>query len=788
MPCNIPKRFSNSPNRPVHFPNTENSSAKLGDINLAIDDICDAIEASSGGSGSGGNSPWTAGTGTNSIVDVASTSVATGNISLAFGTGSKASGNFSVALGKNTTASGDYSHAEGYKSKAIGNNSHAEGINTIAYFSSSHAEGTNTASLNVSSHAEGFKTNALGIYSHAEGHNTTANGNESHAEGRNTTASGIVSHAEGTSTTASNPFSHAEGASTRALGYASHAEGEITIASGNASHAEGINTIASGNYSHTGGLGESSLKLTAGGQTAFNHSTTDINFVGDGAAADHSAILGGLNHSIPTAYSSSVILGGTGITATAAATVYVPNLDSIGKIMSGGTDLSSLFGGGGSSSPWTAGTGTNSIVDVASTSVATGNISLAFGTNSKAYGKFSVALGKNTTASGHYSHAESFYTTASGSISHTEGAYTTASGNYSHAEGYKTMASSDSSHTEGRNTVASGSYSHAEGKSTTASGSSSHAEGVITTASGDNSHTEGLGTIASGIDSHAEGIFTVASGHFSHAEGYYTTSSGYDSHAEGRFTMASGNYSHTGGHGRNPTKKVSAAGASTFNHSTTDINFVGDGAAADHSAILGGLNHSIPTAYSSSVILGGTGITATAAATVYVPNLDSVGKIMSGGTDLSSLFSGGTDRNGIFDASNVGGTVPTAFGVFVTDELTFSGNVRTVGQIYSKSPAVHVPAASSININLNDGNIQVIDLESVVGATLTLTVSNPKLGATYAIKFIQGSSSKTLIFPTTFKWESGTALIPTTTNNAEDLVSMVYDGTNFLASYGTNFS
>jgi hypothetical protein len=243
-------------------------------------------------------SPWTGGTGNNSIVDIGSSSVATGTTSLSFGINAKAYGNDSIALGRYTKASGEYSFAEGFNTTASGNNSHAEGEDSVA--------------SGDDSHVEGYSNMASGRYSHSEGYQTTASGQHSHAQGQNSSATGYTSHSEGYYTRAYGSYSHSEGWETTSRGTASHAEGYDTTASGNQSHAQGYNTTASGLYSHAGGSSS-----TASGNTSFIHST-------------NSSVNG----------DRSVVLGGQNITGTADDTVYVPklNINDVGN----GTPITNL--------------------------------------------------------------------------------------------------------------------------------------------------------------------------------------------------------------------------------------------------------------------------------------------------------------------------------------------------------------------------------------------------------------------------------------------------------------
>ncbi len=201
----------------------------------------------------GSTTYWSAGTGTNAIVQKYSNGVSDGILSVSEGSGTTADGNYSHAEGALTSAGGVYSHAEGGGCVATGIASHAEGIGSIAIGDYSHAQGSGTYASGTTSHAEGNNSNAYGESSHAEGDDTQAVGNNSHSEGSSTYAFGINSHAEGYATQALGVYSHSEGQSTTAFGTRSHSEGYLAIASGTTSHAEGNETQAKGSTSHAEG-------------------------------------------------------------------------------------------------------------------------------------------------------------------------------------------------------------------------------------------------------------------------------------------------------------------------------------------------------------------------------------------------------------------------------------------------------------------------------------------------------------------------------------------------------
>lgn len=356
------------------------------------------------------------------------------------------------------------------------------------------------------------------------------------------------------------------------------------------------NTISNGSNESNAIIAGIGNSLNAGaGTTIVGGFNNTIEF----GAQDYCSIIGGQNNLINAVADRSVIIGGQNITASTSDTVYVPNLnittlgtgtsvtnlgiDSSGNVVSGST--------GGGTSYWSAGTGTNAIVMINGGNTSSGTLS--------------TAKGSGTTASGDYAHAEGDRTDATGIASHAEGRFSNASGDYAHAEGFNTDATGNASHAEGQSSLASGNYSH------------------------------------------AEGIQTEATNTGSHSEGTYSLASGIGSHAQNRYTIAAGDYSHAGGYGNDITDRVVASGETSFAHMYVQNNEGYLGVYGDNSSILGGINHNIDSASTSSsilggnnnrivgatgtTILGGQNITGTTDDTVYVPNLEVSGGITSSG-------------------------------------------------------------------------------------------------------------------------------------------------------------
>ena len=175
------------------------------------------------------------------------------------------------------------------------------------------------------------------------------------------------------------------------------------------------------------------------------------------------------------------------------------------------------------------------------------------------------------------------------------------------------------------------SYSSSTSSVRGATGLRSYAEGFNTIASGYYAHVEGSGAIASGEDSHAEGKETIASHIASHAEGYRVTASGLAAHA--------------GGHGYNNTNSPEASGYASFNHQQVENGQGIKESLGANSAILGGKNNETTVTALRSVVLGGSGQSATAPDTTYTMHADvSTGLILNSSTEMISV-STGTSNN-----------------------------------------------------------------------------------------------------------------------------------------------
>lgn len=150
--------------------------------------------------------------------------------------------------------------------------------------------------------------------------------------------------------------------------------------------------------------------------------------------------------------------------------------------------------------------------------------------------------------------------------------------------------------------------------------------------------------------------------------------------------------------------------------------------------------------------------------------------------------SDGSASNAITLNASSGAAAPStqyAFGVYMTSnttpdfqvvgggESTLNTNLKVTGQAYSEQ---HDSLAGNATVDWNNGNNQYIQLAS--GAN-TFTPSNPLDGATYILQIKQPSAGAagTVTWGATVKWPGAAAPTLTATNNAIDIVTLVYNGT-----------
>ncbi|MBQ9422869.1 MAG: YadA-like family protein [Pyramidobacter sp.] len=308
----------------------------------------------------------------------------------------------------------------------------------------------------------------------------------------------------------------------------------------------------------------------------------------DGETLENAVVIGGTGNSLTSTGSNSVILGGENGTMYGKSSAIVGGSGAVVSV-----DYAAVIGGQngvalGTNSIALGGEGTQALGEnsvALANGVASGDNSLAFGTDSEASGANAVALsggvasGDHSLAFGADSTAEAAYSIALGNASKAAGENAIALGANSTAEGANSVAisggtasgeysvaisggtaSGDHSLAFGEGSTAEGAYSIALGNGSAATADNAIALGNGSTASADNAIAFGLNSQASGenavalasgkasgensfafgVDSEASGANAVAlSGGV--ASGDHSLAFGADSTAEGAYSIALGN-------------------------------------------------------------------------------------------------------------------------------------------------------------------------------------------------------------------------------------------------------
>ena len=125
-----------------------------------------------------------------------------------------------------------------------------------------------------------------------------------------------------------------------------------------------------------------------------------------------------------------------------------------------------------------------------------------------------------------------------------------------------------------------------------------------------------------------------------------------------------------------------------------------------------------------------------------------------------------------------------------TDKIGFKGTntvfERTLSDVatYVKTPVNYTfTDGGTVAVNWNNGTTQTVTL----GGNRTFTFSNPVAGMRYLLIVKQdGTGSRTVTWPT-IKWRGGSPPTLTTTASKTDLITIIYDGTDYYADVSFNF-
>jgi hypothetical protein len=137
-----------------------------------------------------------------------------------------------------------------------------------------------------------------------------------------------------------------------------------------------------------------------------------------------------------------------------------------------------------------------------------------------------------------------------------------------------------------------------------------------------------------------------------------------------------------------------------------------------------------------------------------------------------------TNKLVVLDSGNVGikDETPDAL-------LDINGAMMAVTMV-NKS-LYNVISATNVTVNWNNGNKQKITL----GHNVTFTFTNPSNGVgSFTLILKQDSvGSRTVTWPASVKWPGGTAPVISTAPNKTDVITCIYDGSDYLCQIGIDF-
>ena len=224
---------------------------------------------------------------------------------------------------------------------------------------------------------------------------------------------------------------------------------------------------------------------------------------------------------------------------------------------------------------------------------------------------------------------------------------------------------------------------------------------------------------------------------------------------------------------------------------------IGDGATAAANGISIGVSSS---SVGNAVALGGFATVAGALGVAIGYGADCAG---DHSISIGHYLNPTGDNSITFNATGTTEVQPAtqyACGFYMTDKTTpdfevvgggtstLNTNLKITGQAYSELNDIGDETGATWDIDWNDSNIQAITLNN--GGAMTLnTPTNPQTGATYILKLIQGASPSTVTWTASiFKWPAGAAPVLSLVAAEVDIITLIYDGTNYYGTSVLNFS
>lgn len=127
--------------------------------------------------------------------------------------------------------------------------------------------------------------------------------------------------------------------------------------------------------------------------------------------------------------------------------------------------------------------------------------------------------------------------------------------------------------------------------------------------------------------------------------------------------------------------------------------------------------------------------------------------------------------------------VPVAGARMRVASVTLTGGVNETVMEWQPPLAAIGSSGSTKTIDFKTGRCQTLTLT----ADCTLTFSNPVAGERYDLIVTQDSTPRAITWPASVKWPGGSAPTLSSGSGKKDVISFLYDGTNYFGTFAQNY-
>jgi hypothetical protein len=683
------------------------------------------------------------------------------------------------------------------------------------------------------SFASGFKNTAAGVSTTATGESTTASGENSFSGGYNTTASGDNSLVFGIGLEANTQGELVIGR------YNSSANANInvwldndpifTIGNGDneTTRANAFQLTKIGNATLAGTLTASAFEGDGSGLTGLTFNTTNNVTSNDGGSISTDDFVFGssqLKNDNTTVADDTRMFFDKSKGAFRAGEVDGDQWDDAGV----GSHSAAMGFNAEANGSYSSGFGFNAAAS-GEAAMAVGRFSIASGTGSfaigaddssnegvgpKATNRGSIAMGVQTISSGEGAVAVGFGSSATGFGAFAFGEGAIASGANAFAGGYESQAARGESVALGFQTAALADKSVAIGKNVTANTFAEVVFGIYNTTA----------TLNKTTWSHNDPLFTVGNGSSSSdTNNAFQIIKNGDATLDGTLTATAfvGDGSGLTGITASTTVDDESITSTKILNGTIENQDISDSADIEMAKILN-LEPKISDLVAKDLSIETTLNTNASETQVAISNLSEQkaplnDPIFSGTVSLnggSIKLIGATDPDGKILISDASGLLlleslqfanASSDGIVSTETQSFGGNktfvggVNVEGTFNAKSnafvdgslkadryvmTAAGAASGTTITLDLSTANLFTINIDVDI---TNISLTNPDVG-TYIIKLQRDTvGNRTIALPSEWKWSGGSAPVITQVGGALDIVTLIYDGTNYYAAISQNF-